>query len=152
SATLLIAGWLVAGSFALAEDAPVSGTFKGNGKEAKLAYITAIKGDSFMDKPTIVLVMSEKDHSKDAKPRLGAMFGRFGSALIVTVLHDGKIIGCEVAHAALEKGSFSSIGELKMSDFKLEDGKVAGKLNTDGEAKAFGQTWEVKVQFQTKAP
>jgi hypothetical protein len=149
---LFVAAWLVAGSVALAEDAPVSGVFKGNGKEAKLAYITAVKGDSFMDKPTIVLVLTEKDHSKDAKPRIGAMFGRFGSALIVTVMPDGKIIGCEVAHQAHEKSGFSSIGNLKMSDFKLDGGKVSGKLSTDGEVKTFGQTWEVKVEFQTKAP
>jgi len=149
---VFVAAWLVTGSVALAEDGPVSGVFKGNGKEAKLAYITAIKGDSFMDKPTIVLVMTEKDHSKDAKPRFGAMFGRFGSALIVTVMPDGKIIGCEVAHQAHEKSGFSSIGNLKMSDFKLDGGKVSGKLSTDGEVKTFGQTWEVKVEFQTKAP
>jgi hypothetical protein len=93
-------GLLVAAAFARAEDAPVSGVFKGNGKEAKLAYITATKGEPFMDKPTIVLVMTEKDHSKEAKPHIGAMFGRFGSALIVTVQPDGSIIGCEVVHQA----------------------------------------------------
>jgi hypothetical protein len=34
---------------ALAEDAPVSGVFKGNGKEAKLAFVSARKGDKLSD-------------------------------------------------------------------------------------------------------
>jgi hypothetical protein len=145
-------GLFVAAAFARADDTPVSGVFKGNGKEAKLAYISAAKGEPHADKPTIVLVMTEKDHSKEAKPRILASFGKFGSALIITVTDDGSIIGCQVAHAAHEKSGFSALGDLKMSDFKLEGGKISGKLTSDGEQKFFGETWEVKVQFQTKAP
>ncbi len=47
---------------------------------------------------------------------------------------------------------FSSIGNLTLSDFKNANGKISGKLATDGEVKTFGQTWEVKLQFNTKAP
>src|SRR5262249_32045474 len=101
---------------------------------------------------TIVLIMTEQDHSKADKPKIGATFGKFGSALIITVKEDGNIIGCEIVHKAHEKSGFSSIGTMKMSDFKLEGGKVSGKLSSDGEQKFFGDTWEVKVQFQAKAP
>src|SRR5262245_26080017 len=101
-ALMMLSLSVLAGPEARAEDTPVSGIFKGNGKEAKLAYITATKGEPYSDKPTIVLVMTEKDHSKETKSRIGAMFGKFGSALIITVLHDGSIIGCEVVHAAHE--------------------------------------------------
>jgi len=135
-----------------AEDPPVSGVFKGNGQEAKLAYVSASKGEPFADKPTIVIVFTEKDHSKDKKPRTGAMFGKYGSALIITVYEDGKIVGCQVAHAAHQKGTFNSIGTIKMSDFKLEGGKIQGKLSTGGEAETFGQKWEVDLKFQAKAP
>src|SRR5260221_14004171 len=70
SVVLVLGVCAVATSFAVAEDAPVSGTFKGNGKEAKLAFVTALKGEPYLDKPTIVLVMTEKDHSQEKKPEI----------------------------------------------------------------------------------
>src|SRR5262249_1988777 len=89
-----------AGSLSAADDEPVSGVFKGNGKEAKLAYVSTRKGEPFADKPTIIITFTEKDHSKVKKPDIKAGFGDFGSALIITVNNEGKIIGCVVAHAA----------------------------------------------------
>lgn len=148
-ATLFVV--LISSQVTLADDSPVSGVFKGNGKEAKLAYITALKGESF-GKPTTVVVMTEKDHSKDKKPDFGAGFGRFGSALIITINGEGKIIGCQVVHSAHEKSGFSSLGDLAISDYKHADGKIQGKLATKGEVKTFGETWEVKLEFKTKAP
>jgi hypothetical protein len=142
----------ITGSLAAADDPPVSGVFKGNGKEAKLAYVSASKGEPFAGKPTIVLVFTEKDPSKDKKPDFGAVFGKYGSALIITINQDGKIIGCQVAHAGLKKGSFTSIGTIKMSDFKLADGKVQGKLSTGGETETFGDKWEVDIKFHAPAP
>ena len=141
-----------AGSLSAADDAPVSGVFKGHGKEAKLAYVSTRKGEPFADKPTIVLVFTEKDHSKEKKPDVKAGFGDFGSALIITVNPEGKIVGCVVAHSALKKSGFSSVGDITMSDFKLEGGKIQGKIATKGEQKTFGETWEVDIKFLTKAP
>ena len=140
------------GLIAAAEDAPVSGIFKGNGQEAKLAYVSTVKGEPLAAKPTIVIVFTEKDHSGAKKPQVMAGFGKFGSALIITICEDGKIVGCEVAHAAHAKGTFSSVGTIKMSDFKLEDGKIQGKLSSGGETETFGQKWEVDLKFQAKAP
>jgi hypothetical protein len=136
------------GRLSAADD--ISGQFKGNGKEAKLAFVSAHKGESFADKPTYVIVMSEKDHSKEKKPEIKAGFGHFGSALIVTVHPDGKIIGFEVAHSAHPKGPFTALGDAKMSDFKLADGKIQGKISTDSEVDSFGQKWQVNVKFSTK--
>ena len=135
-----------------ADDAPVTGVFKGNGKEAKLAYVSTFKGEPLGDKPTIVIVFSEKDHSKDKNPPAGAAFGKYGSAFVITIYEDGKIVGCQVAHAAHKKSGFSAIGDLKMSDFKLEDGKMRGKLSTGGEVETFGEKWEVDIKFQAQAP
>jgi hypothetical protein len=140
------------GPVAAADDPPVSGVFKGNGQEAKLAYVSTVKGEPLADKQTIVIVFTEKDPSGAKKPQVMAGFGKFGSALIITVYEDGKIVGCEVAHAAHTKGTFSSIGKIKMSDFKLEGGKIQGKLSTEGETETFGQKWEVDLKFQAKAP
>ena len=150
--TIVIGVLAITGSFAAAEDKPVSGVYKGNGKEAKLAYVSTSKGEPLADKPTIVLVFTEKDHSKDKNPRTGAMFGKYGCALIITIYEDGNIVGCQVEHSGLKKSGFSSIGEMKMSDFKLEKGKIQGKLSTGGEKDAFGDKWEVDIKFEAKAP
>jgi hypothetical protein len=135
-----------------ADESSVSGEFTGNGKEAKLQYVSASKGEPFADKPTIVLVFSEKDHSKDKKAPIGALFGKYGSALIITISEDGKIVGCQVVHTEHKKSGFSAIGVMKMSDFKLEDGKIQGKLSTGGEDEFFGDKWKVDIKFQVKAP
>ncbi|HEY7220719.1 MAG TPA: hypothetical protein VH985_20260 [Candidatus Binatia bacterium] len=125
----------------------VTGIFKGNGKEAKLAHVSAHWREPFSDKPSMVLVFTEKDHSKDKKPDFDAGFGKFGSALIVSLHEDGDIFGCEVAHSALEHKNFSSIGKIKTNEFEFADGKVQGELTTDGPADVFGETWEVNVKF-----
>ena len=95
----------------------------------------------------MVLVFTEKDHSKDKKPDFNAGFGKFGSALIVSLHEDGDIFGCEVAHSALKHQNFSSIGKIKTNDFEYVDGQVKAELATDGPADVFGETWEVNVKF-----
>lgn len=147
--TLVVAAF---GCPILAADPPVSGKFTGDGKEAKLAYVTAFKGEPLADKPTIRLVFTEKDHSKDPKPYIKAGFGHYGSALIITVYPDGKIVGCEVAHEAHKMPGFSSLGSIAMSDFKAADGKVSGTIRTDGEVETFKQKWQVDIKFEVKAP
>src|SRR5215472_11553690 len=125
----------------------VTGSFKGNGKDAKLTYVSAHWREPFGDKLSIVLVFTEKDHSKDKKPDFNAGFGKFGSALIVSLHEDGDIFGCEVAHSALKHQNFSSTGKINTNDFEYADGKVQGGLTTDGLADVFGESWEVNVKF-----
>lgn len=127
----------------------VTGVFKGNGKDAKLAYMSARWGEPFSGKAGIVLVFTEKDHSKDNKPDFDAAFGKFGSALIISLHEDGQIYGCQVVHSAHQKKGFSSIGNLEATDFTYEDGKVEGELTTNGQVDTFGETWEVKLKFVT---
>jgi hypothetical protein len=125
----------------------VTGVFKGNGKDVKLAYLSAFWREPFGDKPSMVLVFTEKDHSKDKKPDFNAGFGKFGSALIVSLHEDGDIFGCEVAHSALKHKNFSSVGKIKTNDFEYADGQVKGELTTDGPDDVFGETWEVNLKF-----
>ncbi|MGI8602134.1 MAG: hypothetical protein ACR2OZ_03945 [Verrucomicrobiales bacterium] len=147
-----IAGMAISPRLFAAEPA-VSGVFTGDGKAAKMAFLSARKGEPFSDKETIVLIFSEKDHSKDKRPDFKAAFCEFGSALIITVLtEDGSIIGCQVAHTAHKQKPFNSIGKITMSDFKIADGQVQGKLSTDGKVETFEQTWAVDLKFRTKAP
>jgi hypothetical protein len=125
----------------------VTGVFKGNGKDAKLAYVSAHWREPFGDKSSIVLVFTEKDHSKDKKPDFHAGFGKFGSALVVSLHEEGDIFGCEVAHSALKHKNFSSIGKIATNDFEYADGQVKGELTTDGPADVFGESWEVNLKF-----
>src|SRR6266481_7199259 len=125
----------------------VTGVFKGNGKEAKLAHVSAHWREPFGDKPSMVLVFTEKDHSKDTKPDFNAGFGKFGSALVVSLHEDGDIFGCEVAHSALKHQNFSSIGKIRTNNFEFADGQVQGELATDGPVDVFGETWEVNLKF-----
>jgi len=125
----------------------VTGAFKGNGKEAKLAHVSAHWREPFNNQPSIVLVFSEKDHSKDKKPDFDAGFGKFGSALIISLHEDGDIFGCEVVHTAHKKQGFSSIGQIKTNNLQFADGQVQGELTTDGQVEVFGDTWGVNLKF-----
>jgi hypothetical protein len=125
----------------------VTGTFKGNGKEATLAYVSAHWREPFDEKPSILLVFTEKDHSKVKKPDFDASFGKFGSALIISLHEDGQIFSCQVAHSAHKRQGFSSIGNIEAAAFTYADGKVEGELTTNGPVDTFGETWEVKLKF-----
>ena len=125
----------------------VTGMFKGNGKEAKVAHVSAHWREPFNDKPGMVLVFTEKDHSKDKKPDFNAVFGKHGSALVISLHEDGGIFGCQVAHSAHQKQGFTSLGSIKTNNFTYEDGKVEGELTTDGQLDTFGETWEVNLKF-----
>jgi len=125
----------------------VTGTFKGNGKDAKLTSVSARWGEPFSGKPGIVLVFTEKDHSKDKKPDFNAAFGKFGSALIISLHEDGGIYGCQVVHGAHQKQGFTSIGNIEATDITYADGKVEGELTTHGQVDTFGETWEVNLKF-----
>ena len=149
---LFIAG-LASGPTLRAAEADVTGTFTGDGKIAKLAFASAHKGTQLEDKDTVMLVFTEKDHAKDKRPDLSAMFGKFGSAIIITIFPDsGRIIGCEVAHDAHQKKPFSSLGSLEIAGYKNEGGQLSGRIATTEKVTTFGQSWEVDLTFKAKAP
>ena len=135
-----------------AADSEVSGVFKGNDQPAKLVFVSAHKGTALAGKDTIKLVFTEKDHAKDERPGLKALFGDYGSALMIGIQPDGKVVTCDIAHEALKQKPISSPASVKMSEFKNEGGQISGKLATNGKEEAFGQTWEVSLIFKTKAP
>jgi hypothetical protein len=125
----------------------VSGIFKGNGKDAQLAFVSARWGEPFNGKPGIVLVFSEKDHSKDKRPDWNVAFGKFGSGLVIALHEDGSIYSCQVAHSAHKHQGFSSSGNIETTDFTFAAGKVEGEITTNGVHDTFGDTWEVKIKF-----
>jgi hypothetical protein len=136
----------------LASDPEVSGIFKGNDQSANLTFVSAHKGAPLRGQETIKLVLTEKDHSNEEQPDLKALFGHFGSALVIGIQLDGKVVTCDVLHEAHKQKPISSPASIKMSEFKNENGQISGKLATDGKAEAFGETWEVNLTFRTRAP
>jgi hypothetical protein len=135
-----------------ASDSEVSGVFKGNDQPAKLIFVSAHKGTAFAGNDTIKLVFTEKDHSKDERPDLKALFGDYGSALMIGIQPDGKVVTCDITHESFTQKPISSPSSVKMSEFKNVGGQISGKLMTEGKQEAFGQTWEVNLIFKTKAP
>jgi hypothetical protein len=135
-----------------AAESEVSGVFQGNDQPANLAFVSAHKGTPIAGKETVKLVFTEKDHSKDAQADLKALFGNYGSALIIGIQPDGKVVTCDITHQALTQKPISSPTSVKMTEFKNEGGQMSGKLATDGKQEAFDQTWEVNLTFRTKAP
>jgi len=130
----------------------VAGKFLGNRKASKLAYVTVFPAEPFNDKDAIVILFSEKDHSKKKDPWIAASFGDFGSALIVRCDLTGGIHGCEVSHAAHEKRGFSTIGDLDFVEFDTTGGNLRGQLSTSGEQEVFGETWEADLKFAAPLP
>ena len=130
----------------------VTGKFTGNGKPAALKFIIAEEREAFGDEPAIRLLFTEKDPSKSKKPSFDAMFGELGSALSLSVDYKGGIFGCEVAHSAHEKKGFSSVGKIKMTEFKIAGGNVSGHVSTGGELDAFGEKWDVDLAFAAPLP
>ena len=132
----------------------VSGVYKGNGTPAALTQVVAYKGEPESGKPVTDLVFSAKNQAGSSKPAFDALFGKFGDALVVKIYPDGNIYSLDLVHSKLDSpgGSIQVFGVLKMTDFKVADGKISGHLTSGGPAKVRDQTWEVDLTFETKAP
>jgi hypothetical protein len=130
-------------------DTSVSGTYLVDDKPVAVKYVRSVKGDKFDDKDTTVIAITEKDASKSKDPQSDGMFGKLGGALILTITSDGELIGTQVVKGSVQ---FSSSGELKLTDFKSEGGKLSGKVATDGKLTFFKNTWQVDLTFSAAAP
>lgn len=130
----------------------VTGKFTGNGKNAAIKFVTVNAREAFSGKEAIELIFSEKDPAASKRPSIDAMFGKLGSALTLSVHHDGGLFGCEVSHSAHSKRGFSSLGKIKMVEFKLEGGNVSGRVSTGNEVDTFGEKWEVDLTFAAPLP
>ena len=131
------------------------GAYRANGKDAKLAFAVAQKGESFHDMPVYILVFSEKDASKDGSVDADARAGKFGDALIVKLCKTDwgwDVIGNNFVHTGLTGGSASGSGQIKAQDIALTGGEIRGKLKTNPGEKIAGQPLEVNLSFHVKAP
>ncbi len=130
----------------------VSGKFIGNGKPAAIKFVIAEEREPFSDQEAIRLIFTEKDPAKSKNADFDASFGKLGSALVLSVHHDGGIFGCQVSHSAHEKRGFTALGEIKMVEFKIAGGNVSGRVSTGKELDAFGEKWDVDLTFAAPLP
>jgi hypothetical protein len=101
-----------------------------------------------------VLVFTTKDQDGDPKAAFDALFAKFGDALVVKTFLDGKVLSVDLVDSNLDApgGSITVFDVLTMQDFKMTGGEISGHLSSGGPQEVRGQTWEVDLTFQTKAP
>ena len=136
----------------IAAESPVSGVYRANGQDAKLAYAVAVPHEDFNGKHAITIVLTEQPPKTTGDPSISASFGKHGSALVVSILENGSVFGCEVAHQSLKHAGASSIGKLSAENFKWANGEVSAHLTTHGKASLFEESWEVDLTFKVPQP
>jgi hypothetical protein len=140
-------------SFIASAQGTLSGIDKANGKPAALTQVVAYKGEPESGKPITLLVFTAKDQGKDPKAAFNALFGKYGDAIVVKVLPDGKVYSTDVRHSALDIGPVPSatvFDVVQIKDYKAAGGEISGRVM--GKTDIRGQPWEVDLTFQTKAP
>ena len=147
---------LVAGLVCAAAAPPFEGHFKANGQDAKLAFLRAVKDDPWMNKPTIRLVFTEKDASKDPNPSMHAQFGKFGDGLSVLIVPDEgdkwDVIGTEFMHSALKHSGASGTGILHIDGVKIDKGEISGHLSTKPGETLFDDKIDIDLRFHINKP
>lgn len=125
-----------------------SGRFVGNGKEAKLAFVSAWPRDPFSGKETIVIVLTEKDHAASKKPWFDASFGKFGAALQFSLTRpDTRLIGTEVGHPGLKRSPVSVSGSsIQAEGVTITADKVEGRFFTPKPGTFFDDVFEIDVK------
>jgi hypothetical protein len=126
----------------------VSGRFVGNGKEVKLAFISAWPRDPFSGKETIVVVLTEKDHAASKKPWFDASFGKFGAALQFSLTRpDTRLISTSVGHPALKRSPVSVSGTgIQGEGVSITADRVEGRFFTPKPETFFDDKFEIDVK------
>jgi hypothetical protein len=130
----------------------VTGTYVGNGKQAKLAHVSVVPHEPFDGEPAYTIILSEKDPAGVKKPDFDAMFGKLGDALVISVTRKGDIFSTQVCHQSLEKAGFSSSGALFVDDFKIEGKQLSGRFYTKKEDEFFGDKWQADLKVKAALP
>lgn len=126
----------------------VSGRYVGNGKEVKLGFASAWPRDKFSDKDTIVIVVTEKNHSASKKPWFDAGFGEFGAALqFKLTLPDAKLVGTEVGHPGLKRSPVSVSGSsIQAEGVTITANRVEGRFFTPKPGTFFDDVFEIDMK------
>ena len=126
----------------------VSGRFVGNGKEAKLAFVSAWPREKSDDKEAIIIVLTEKDHAASKRPWLDAGFGQFGAALRFSLSRpDAKLIGTQVGHPGLKRSGVSVSGTgIRAEGVTITANRVEGRFFTPKPETFFEDVFEIDMK------
>jgi hypothetical protein len=133
---------------------PFEGHYRDNGKDAKLNFVTAAKGQPFSGQPVTLIVFSEKEAPKDDKYlESDAGAGKFGDAIAIQLTKHGEewwIISIKLVHSAWKQGGSSS--DITIKDVNVANGEISGHLMTRPGAHLFDEPIDVDLQFHVKQP
>jgi hypothetical protein len=130
----------------------VTGTYVGNGKEARLAHVLVVPQEPFEGETAYTIILSEKDPAGVEKPDFDAMFGKLGHALVISLTRKGAIFSTQVCHQALEKSGFSAVGPLLVEGFKIEGKQLSARFYTKKEDEFFGDKWSADLTVKATLP
>jgi hypothetical protein len=155
----LVAIFSCVSAHVLADGSTFSGTYRVNGKDAKLNHMT-VKPGGCMFGDGVAFVLSEKE--VNAKPgekfsdvAFNAQMGGFGDALAVQICssHDTwKVENSNFSHSGLNHTSGTWVGQLKVEGLTVANGEYSGHLVSIKDAKLFddNQLLEVNITFNAK--
>ena len=69
--------------------------------------------------------------------------------MLITVTSDGELVGTQVMYKGVQ---FSASGDLKLSGFKAEGGKLTGKLATSGQATSIVRATDSPASVPGQSP
>jgi hypothetical protein len=126
----------------------VSGRYAGNGKEVKLAFVSAWPRDKFSGKDTIVVVATEKDHAASKKPWFDAGFGKFGATLMFSLtIPDARLVGSEVGHPGLKRSPVQVSGSsIQAEGVTITANRVEGRFFTPKPGTFFDDVFEFDMK------
>lgn len=155
---LLAAVFACVSAHALAAGSSFSGTYRVNGKDAKLAHITAMAGGCFHD--GVGILLTEKEVQAKPDENFGdisfkAQMSSFGDAIAVQICarHDTwEVDHTNLNHSAVKPAAGTWDKQLKVEGMTVANGEYSGHLVSIKDAKLYddGQPLEVNITFHAK--
>jgi hypothetical protein len=148
---------LAAGA-AIAADASVSGYYRAEGKEAKLAFVRSGKGESYSDQPAVAIAFTEKDASdaKEVSADAIAFSHKYGSAITMNVSKNSEgvyeVESSAFHHEGSEKAGGNASGILQLKDVVVANGVISGEVYTKPDTDMFGAKIDIDLKFKASMP
>ena len=142
----------------VAADAPVTGVYRAEGKDASLSFVRTAKGEPRMHEPTIDFAFTEKDASdaKDLSSSTIAFSHKYGSAITMTIVKnsDGAYEVDESAfhHSGSDKVGGTAGGVLQIKDVTVANGVISGEVYTKPDTKIFDAKADIDLKFKAPLP
>jgi hypothetical protein len=148
-AFLIVATAAMAASAMAATQAPITGIFRLNKQDAPLKFATLRPGESYLNKDTVDVILSEREPvPTEVGPLLGrASRGDYGDAVALTFTRDGQVVACALVHRGNSSRPFNCLGKLRVKDLTFKEGGVRGKITSRGKVKTFDDVWKIDLSF-----